>query len=466
MKPTFDDDELRPEGRALTTEDGVVLGRYVGGGQALPLIGTYALWPFETLHEHLVIIGKTGKGKTTTVWRILDELARKKRKAKFFFIDGKADAGIRQVFCQVMHSTGREVGVFPLQRFNAWPADDWRPIYDRLMGAIAFAETGPAAYYRNASKLALELACRLGGTPPSSMEDLLRRLKYGDLAGAFGDEEVEGLSREHVRATKMRFRSLKGDIGIALDGNWSYGDVGAGYFGLSPMVFKEGTGPIAKMLLAQLAYYVAYEKDPDTEVIVVIDEFASLADFAEIATFVEQARELGVTVILLSQTVAGMGDDTQRKRIINNAGLVLAHTTPEWEALSALIGTQLTPEISMRYGDDVGVVLDRLRQVEKPKVQATDLLALERGGVWALCGPDAMELAIDRPDESEYLPFKLPEQEELFPEKEDEEPSDEEKGKPPKYAGGTAHQRFRRSDLEPPSESGPQPGDSTPEDEQ
>lgn len=408
--------KLRPK-RGMPPDErpeGLFLGRYGGGDFALPVVLGNVILPFDYLKQHLVIIGKTGWGKTYTVWKILHEYAFAMPNAQFFFLDGAADPVMSRFFCEAMVASGRTVGVFPQQRFNIWPHDDnWFAVFNRLMRAIAFAETGAATYYRDASVVALARACRMG-RPPRSTEEVLKRLNYKKLRTHYGKEALRGLEQEHVDAMHMRVLSLYEHTGDALDGVISGRDVDAMYFGLDSLVMGESVGVIAHMLLSYIAYYAKYEKDPERPCVVVIDEFAALSGIRDVAAFIEQVRKLGVHVILITQTVAGMGDFAQAQRMVNSVGLVFAHSTPEWKALSALIGTEYAPEVTLRYGEDGVPELDRIRRVEAPKVKPQDLLGLDVGDVYGLRSDKAIRFKVASPDVGLYVPFEFPEQEELY----------------------------------------------------
>ena len=84
----------------------------------------------------------------------------------------RAIASAAERFCALMRSAGRRVRVFPNEPFDAWRGD-WRGIANRLLEVIEFAPEGPAAYYRDIAKTALQLACNHPDGPPRSSAELL-----------------------------------------------------------------------------------------------------------------------------------------------------------------------------------------------------------------------------------------------------------------------------------------------------
>lgn len=445
--------------------DGVVLGRYLSGDRALPVIDGQAVWPFADFSRHLVIIGKTGKGKTSTAWTIFDGTGRADPDAQIFVIDGNADPELARTFGASMVATGRDPLIFPQQRFNAWPRGDWRPIYNRLLQVIPFAESDGAAYYTDSATVILQLTCRLNGTPPASTTELFERLNYDVLMDTFGPGELRGIKPENVEDVYMRCKSVCAHFGSALDGELSFADLNAAYFGLDAMVLDKSAVVTMRMLLSQLEHYIEHEKYRDRLCVVIIDEFASLAGGVNVSTFVEHARKLGVCVILMSQTVPGMGDRVQIARVLNNSGLLLVHATPEWSEVKRLIGTEVKPELSLFAEGHEGSNVHRMRLIDRSKVGPDDLLALPVGHAWAFRDDRAMRLSIGLPDTTNYAPYDLPEQEELFKLYDDAERDrseadgdaaiDQPKStatRNPLWAGGKRLEKgFRRKDFEIPS---------------
>jgi len=440
---------------------GVVLGQYLGGDFALPVNDDgFAVWPFEDFNRHLVILGKTGKGKTSTAWTVFDGTGRANPDAQIFVIDGNADPEMAKTFGASMVATGRDPLIFPQERFNAWPSSDWRPIYNRLLQVIPFAETEAAAYYTDSAAVVLQLACRLSGIAPASTDELFDRLDYEVLMDAYGPRELKGIKPEHVEAVYMRCKSVYAHFGTALDGERSFAELDAAYFGLDALVLGKSAVVTMRMLLSQLEYYIEHEKPRDRLCVVIIDEFASLAKGVNVSTFVEHARKLGVCVILMSQTVPGMGDPVQIARVLHNSGLLIVHSTPEWLEILSLIGTEMKPEMTLRNESDLGADLDLLRLVEKPKVTRDQLLALPVGHVWAFRDNRAMRLSIRLPETEGYGRFELPEPEALFESLSDAWKRGVHVDRPPMWLGGQRRKEpFRGTEFEIPDEEAGEPAE-------
>ena len=173
------------------------------------------------MRRHAVILGASGSGKTETSMRIAHEVASKSE-AQVFYLDAKGDRGSAERFCALMGAAGRAVRVFPNEPFDAWRGD-WHGIANRLLEVIQFASEGPAAYYRDIAKTALQLACNHPDGPPRSSAELLARLDYELLLNAHGPSTaVLSLPRDKVSQVRLRYQAFFGQLGRALDGDWSW----------------------------------------------------------------------------------------------------------------------------------------------------------------------------------------------------------------------------------------------------
>ncbi len=133
--------------------------------------------------------------------------------APVFYLDAKGDRPAAERFCALMRAAGRRVRVFPNEPFDAWRGD-WRAIVNRLLEVIEFVPEGPAAYYRDIAKTALQLACNHPDGPPRSSAELLGRLDYELLLNAHGPSTaVLSLPRDKVSQVRLRYEAFFGQMG-------------------------------------------------------------------------------------------------------------------------------------------------------------------------------------------------------------------------------------------------------------
>ena len=372
-----------------------MLGRRLAGERALPLCGADVIWPFEYMCRHAVILGASGSGKTETSMRIAHQVASQ-TDAPVFYLDAKGDREGAERFSALMSAAGRRVRVFPNEPFNAW-RDDWRGVANRLLEVIQFAEDGPAAYYRDIAKTALQLACNHPDGPPRSSAELLERLDYEKLLNAHGPTSaVLSLPRDKVGQVRLRYQAFFGQLGAALDGNWSFEDADAAYFLLDSVALGEDTAGAACLLFADFAHYFTMRKERERRCLLFADEFSAIASSSDVAMKVEQARGFNTAMVLVPQTPSGMGPRTQRDRILGSVETVIVHALNEPGALTELGGMKRVIELTHRYEDGVYARQGHARQEQRLKVDPDDIRGLASGQAWVIRRGRAAKVAIER----------------------------------------------------------------------
>ncbi len=377
--------------------DGAVLGRRLCGERALPMGADGSLiWPFVDMRRHAVILGASGTGKTETSLRIAYEVGCKSE-APVFYLDAKGDRQGAARFCALMSAAGRRVRVFPNEPFDAWRGD-WRGIANRLLEVIQFAVDGPAAFYRDIAKMALQLACNHPEGPPRSSAELLERLDYGRLLDAHGPTSaVLSLPRDKVGQVRLRYQAFFGQLGAALDGNWSFEDADAAYFLLDSVALGEDSAGAASLLFADFAHYFTMRKEHQRPCLLFADEFSAIASSSDVAMKVEQARGFNAAMVLVPQTPSGMGPRTQRDRILGSVETVIVHALNEPGALAELGGEKRVIELTHRYEDGVYIRQGHARQERQLKIDPDDIRSLCNGSAWVIRRGRAAKVAIERP---------------------------------------------------------------------
>lgn len=388
--------------------EGAVLGRRLAGERALPIgIGGSLIWPFADMRRHAVILGASGSGKTETSMRIAHEVASKSE-AQVFYLDAKGDRGSAERFCALMGAAGRAVRVFPNEPFDAWRGD-WRGIANRLLEVIQFASEGPAAYYRDIAKTALQLACNHPDGPPRSSAELLGRLDYELLLNAHGPSTaVLSLPRDKVSQVRLRYQAFFGQLGRALDGDWSWEDADAAYLLLDSVALGEDTAGAASLLFADFAHYFSQRKERERFCLLFADEFSAIADSSDVAMKVEQARGFNAAMVLVPQTPSGMGPRTQRDRILGSVETVVVHALNDPGTLAELGGMKRVMELTHRYEDGVYARQGHARQEPRLKVDPDEIRRLATGSAWVIRRGQAAKVAIERAPGGERAPLPEP----------------------------------------------------------
>jgi hypothetical protein len=391
---------------------GVLLGRRLAGEASLPMRGPDLVLPFDAMPRHAVILGASGSGKTETAMRIAHETAVQ-TDAPIFYLDAKGDRPAAERFCALMRAAGRRVRVFPNEPFDAWRGD-WRAIVNRLLEVIEFVPEGPAAYYRDIAKTALQLACNHPGGPPRSSAELLGRLDYELLLNAHGPTTaVLSLPRDKVSQVRLRYEAFFGQMGRALDGDWSWDDADAAYLLLDSVALGEDTAGAACLLFADFAHYFTMRKERERACLLFADEFSAVAGASDVAMKVEQARSFNAGLALIPQTPSGMGPLNQRDRILGSVETLICHALNEPEQIAALAGERQAPELTHRFGEGLREREGFLRVGERPKVPPDRIRDLPTGAAWVIRRGRAAKLAVHRAPSARRI--DLPDAEPLDP---------------------------------------------------
>ena len=69
------------------------------------------------------------------------------------------------------------------------------------------------------------------------------------------------LPRDKVGQVRLRYQAFFGQLGAALDGDWSFEDADAAYFLLDSVALGEDTAGAACLLFADFAHYFTKRKE-------------------------------------------------------------------------------------------------------------------------------------------------------------------------------------------------------------
>jgi len=307
-------------------------------------------------------------------------------------------------FASLMGALGRRTRVFPNERFDVWRGD-WRGVSNRVLEAIEFAKSGPASYYRDLAKVAVQLACNHPEGPPRSSEELLARLDSEALIAAHGPSALAALSltAEKLREVRMRYEAFFGQIGLALDGEWSWEDTNSAYFMIDSVAMAEEADGLTGLLFSDFAHYFTKRKGSRQLCVLFVDEFASIARNTDMARVLEQARSFGVGLVFIPQTFAGLDDRAQEKRILGSVGMVVMHAHPEPGDLASLAGSRKVLELSHRYEGGVYGEVSTAQLRDRAKVESDWVRELAIGSAWVIRRGRAAKVAISMAPEPDRV---------------------------------------------------------------
>jgi hypothetical protein len=386
----------------------MVLGVPLADGDLPWLKNNVFTYPADSMARHGAVIGSSGMGKSETVLRLAAG-ARQTYGWKVFFIDCKGETALQERFVATMRGAGaRTVGCFPQQALRGWQGDSVA-LLNRLLAVLDYSEP----YYRDLTKMLLNLTLEAPGGPPRSSQALLESMVLARLrqryAGRPEVDEIDGLRPRDAAAAYNRYRAFFKALGNGLDGNpdaadtWSFDSVDAGYILLDGLTLKDQTASFGRYLIEDFAHYVARRKPPDERVLLIIDEFPAIAaGGAGTAALFEMVRFHGASIIVTGQSYAGMGEGFER--ILGAAETLILHRCGDPDKLLPRAGQRL--DFKRRIGVAERGLGSNAREYatgggylavdEALKIHPNEVKELPRGECFVIAGGRAQRVLVKR----------------------------------------------------------------------
>lgn len=365
----------------IETHPSTALGTFYGGDLLPWRQGDLVTLPRELFELATLLIGQPGVGKSVGAQRLGYLAAR--LGIQLLGLDGKGDFefGTGLVAGYLHARPGATVAAFPRQPYNLWRGEPDH-LVGRLMGVWTY--TPEAEFYANAAELGLRLAFGAPNMPPvSSGVELVRRLDPGWLQKAWQGFRDEQRAVQDVKPklsdVAIRVANLVAALGPAFDGAWSVDDVDVAVLSV-PTVAKPRDGDAAiRVLLGDIAQYATSRKPTGRRSLLLFDEFSALEGGRRMAiNQVERNRGFHVGVILSSQSLAALGTEEERDRLLSSANAVIAFRQPLADQVAQLAGTARSYDAALTYRDGE-LTSTTLTQRHHAKLEPGILRALPRG---------------------------------------------------------------------------------------
>lgn len=310
--------------------------------------------PAYDLSEHAVAIGSTGSGKTEGLLRFAYG-GKKVYHKQIIYIDAKGDE--RQdtparFFAAMKAAGARTIRMFPSTYYNGWLGDATL-LYNRLMAVIDYSES---PYYGDVAADAVRFAVFAPGGPPRSSREFLANLNQDRLKALYkGRPEVAAigtLDRRLLGQVQMRYRVFFGAIRGQLDGTLSYDGVDAIYMRIRGFALRDEAPRLGRFLALDYAHYVDSRKPRDVEAMLIIDEYNALHMGSEGSILFEQGRSFGTSVLVASQSYAGLGERRHVERMLGAANTYVLLRCSDPEEICKRIGKK--PRVRANWNVQMG----------------------------------------------------------------------------------------------------------------
>jgi hypothetical protein len=348
--------------------------------------------PFAACARHMVIVGSTGSGKTNLMIRLWAgwftaalTAARtgQGRHPLLVVLDckGGPDARVKANRTRrLLYGAGaRRVAIWPDEaRLSLWdlPAEDLAVLLYQMI------ETGDgaAAYYADIMQAALTLAVTAPMGPPLNTAAFLDRLDARWLQHAWDDgRHPEQAARiraaaRHLPDIQLRYATLLGRLGPALDGPGTLADADAWYFILEG-TREPSVAEAQAMAITELAAHAATDLAAEPRaMLLAADDYSAVSGRVPLSNLYERGRSLGIGVQVSAQSWQGLGaSEDERYRIAATAdGGIWVLNTPYPDPLTGLAGTRRVLEtahklIGATWGDE-GTTREQRAWVADPEL--------------------------------------------------------------------------------------------------
>ncbi len=397
----------------------MVLGVPLGAGDLPWANGALFTYPADSLARHGAIIGSSGMGKSETMLRLAAG-ARQTYGWKVFVIDCKGERALQERFAATMRVAGATtIGSFPEQPLRGWQGDSVA-LLNRLLAVLDYSEP----YYKDLTKMLLNLTLEAPGGPPRSSQALLEGMVLSRLrqryAGRPEVDEIDGLRARDAAAAYNRYRAFFKALGSGLDGvedtaSWSFDTVDAGYILLDGLSLKDQTASFGRYLIEDFAHYAARRKPTDQRVLLIIDEYPVIAQSgAGTASLFEMVRFHGASIIVTGQSYAGMGEGFDR--ILGAAETLILHRCGDPDLLLPRAGQRLrfTRRIGFsergmgRGAKEYATGAGYLALDEALKIHPNEVKELPPGECYVIAGGRAQRVLVKRASVSTADPPAAP----------------------------------------------------------
>jgi hypothetical protein len=398
----------------------MVLGVPLADGDLPWTKSNFFTYPSDSMGRHGAVIGSSGMGKSETVLRLAAG-ARQVYGWKVFFIDCKGEVALQERFVATMRAAGAErIGQFPQQPLGGWQGDSVA-LLNRLLAVIDFSE----AYYRDLTKMLLNLTLEAPGGPPRSSAELLEGMVLARLRQRYQGrpevDEIDGLRPRDAAAAYNRYRAffkaLCGGLDGAVEdeGAWSFDTVDAGYILLDGLTLKDQTASFGRFIIEDFAHYAARRKPKDERVLLIIDEYPVIAySGSGTASLFEMVRFHGASIIVTGQSYAGMGEGFDR--ILGAAETLFLHRCGDPDQLLPRAGQRLAFKRRVGFSErgigqgarEFATGAGYLAVDEELKIHPNDVKELPRGECFVIAGGQYQRVLIKRAPIVATAPVPVP----------------------------------------------------------
>lgn len=377
-------------------------------GHLVRKVGRWLALEESLLDRHLFILGSTGAGKSETLKRLALEVLEQTDR-DLFLVDGNGDPKLAKAFRDLAWQHGRgEAPIFrlglgePGARYDGFRGAK-EDVYSRLVEIVGASTPkgqaeGDSEHWKAINRNLLQLICypeKPG--PPRSFEEVRRRLDLKWLRDTWKDNpdeahELAGYKPADISGLRSRlaplvreFAPLIGPDGFALE------ETRAAVFALRTQSAKDTTTRFLRFLIEDLNDFAG--KRQTRPAVFMIDEFGQFGATG-ILSLLSMARKAQLGMVLATQDVAGLGDETERRLILANTRTKLLMGTDFPEEVASLAGTITRIESSIQHDQGEATGKGSGRPQDAFAISMNDVPRLKDGEAYLIRARHAVKLRV------------------------------------------------------------------------
>lgn len=396
---------------AIWLRSSITLGAEISTGRRIRI----------TTHElarHLIVVGRSGRGKTETVCAIASEAAR--LGIPIVYVDGKNDRSVQKLLAEIAAARSRNFHLFDAMRpeiscaYDAFKNRNITTQKDLVIGlramwtephyktkAGAFAQVTFEVLRYGAVDADLHTFAR--NLSVNSLLALARRLP--DKEGGYDRIKKKILNRRKDETAAVD--SLLAEVSVLTDAHFgelldvhaarlsqrpilNLADARKGgeivYFGLPALSYPDAAAKLAALVIGDLK---ASLPDSETQWLLIFDEFSIFASAATL-NLINQGRTYRASAVLATQSFSDfLTSDSKAflRQVVGSANTFLVHelTDPEdAELAAALFGTKFATQYTAQIVDSLLTGSASAKGVYEFKVHPDQVKNLGLGEVFVL----------------------------------------------------------------------------------
>lgn len=389
----------------------------------------------ETLNQHILILGTTGSGKTTTLYNFLDYHIKCGNAQ--IVIDGKGDQEFLDNVKRLAKTSTQPFYFFSLTdpeslAYNPFEVGTPGELADKLMSLTDWSEE----HYKLSSQRFLQLLFRVFAQkgwvadlplivryldkklllelikPKQSGKKQVVSAEEFDMFAAAGeksageDNETLELIAALESIDEAAVNGLKGRLGILAEGdhrkllksgengtltlNEALDQRGIVLFSLDSLKYPEQARLFGKLVVADIKTQVTGHRinRPNQRVNLLFDEFNVFIS-PNVMDLVTKSRSAGFCIVLSMQGFSDIdrlpSGEALRRQIIQNCNTLIVHRVndpKDADELASMFGTQETYLITFQINDLGATDLGSMRPEQEFKIHPNDIKGLKRGEIF------------------------------------------------------------------------------------